>query len=370
MIKKQTKNKNKIYEFSAPLPFDFEKIDKIAELNKSLKKSQIVTLFNNIPPIDGLNFNEWIQVQRGKKTDAIKTFDDFSKYVNYAKEKGFHFVYLMNSPKALSASDFEPLKNVFINLLDYLENLECTDIKFANTQIPTLIEEYKPGVFSYNSSTASEYHTISQYDYLIKKFSNLEIINVANDEIFNFKFLKQLRKKYPDKKFEIMVNEPCLRGCPARSTHIASGLFARFRCLEIKKKLGVVYAFFKSGFVYPWHLEYYRKIGINNFKFSAYPSSRYNFQLENMIQYLQILENGVENYTANDFLEGVYASNSFFVNVFKEMDKNIKLADIIPYMPDIKYFLKNGHKCTYNCETDCDYCKQCANEFKEKFLKK
>ena len=92
-----------VYEFSVPLPFDFETIDKIVEINSRLKKSQITSFYNNTPLPFADKFNQWVQVNRGKN-DRIQSYDDFRKYVKYATDRGFSFTYLMNSPEFSTAT--------------------------------------------------------------------------------------------------------------------------------------------------------------------------------------------------------------------------------------------------------------------------
>ena len=61
--------------------------------------------------------------------------------------------------------------------------------------------------------------------------------------------------------------------------------------------------FLRSGSVYPWQLEYYSAIGINNFKFAAYPVKRANFNNISFLKnYLEMVENGIEGYSADTFI--------------------------------------------------------------------
>ncbi|MBR1754007.1 hypothetical protein IJ732_04145 [bacterium] len=361
-------NKSQVYEFSAPMPFDFDLIDELAQFNSTLKKSKIVTLFNNVPFCNDVDFNEWIQVLRGCSVEGIKTLKDFAKYVNYAQSRGFRFTYIMNSPKPMSTKDFYPFEERFDKLLNLLENIGCSEIKFANPQVAKLITEKKPDVFNFSSSTASEYHNISQYEYLTTIFPNIKMFNVSNDEIFNFKFLKNLRTKFPDKKIEIMVNEPCLRGCPARISHISSIKFYNFNCSALKRKLGILNAFFRSGFVYPWNLHYYSEMGINNFKFSAHPYLRSHFKIDKLKNYLNCVEKGIENISLYHFFNDIFAAYYSLGERYMRTPKDIMLKDVLPYLPNMEYFVKNGDKCSYNCGVDCNYCQECAKKLEKYFM--
>ena len=84
-----------VYKISCPMPFDFEQIDKIKELNSALKKSKVTTLYNSYPaPLCSI-FNGEFQTNRGFN-DSIKNFNDFAKYVKYAQKSGFEFIYTLN----------------------------------------------------------------------------------------------------------------------------------------------------------------------------------------------------------------------------------------------------------------------------------
>ena len=109
----------KVCYFSVPMPFDTRAIDYIASINQNYKKCKISTLFNNIPNPLNKKFNEWIMVERGGN-ENIKSYDDFAKYAEYAKSKGFDVCFLMNSPKPFSFDDFRSYEGEYHALLDML----------------------------------------------------------------------------------------------------------------------------------------------------------------------------------------------------------------------------------------------------------
>ena len=157
---KITPKQTGVYEFSVPLPFNYKTIDEIAELNKTLTKSKITTLYNSIPNPLGKKFNRWVHIERGENPD-IKSYDDFFKYVDYAKSKGFEFVYLMNSPKPFSKKDFLTFKSEIAKLLNLLIKNNIKNIKVANNQVIELLNKYAPDYFNLSASCAFEFHNIS-----------------------------------------------------------------------------------------------------------------------------------------------------------------------------------------------------------------
>ncbi|MBR2068391.1 MAG: hypothetical protein IJ877_01385 [Candidatus Gastranaerophilales bacterium] len=343
------------YEFSTPMPFNHKSIDDLSEINSKIKKSQITTVYNNTPLPLGSRFNQWIQVNRGENYN-IKSYEDFAQYVKYSIGNGFKFVYLMNSPKPFSENDFNTFKDEFKYLLDFLYQIGVRDIKVGNTQVATLINDITQNSFNLSASTAFEYHNNSQYSYLFKNYPNFDLIDVSNDENHNFKFLKALANAFPDKKLELMVNECCIKGCPARISHISELNFCAFNCQKIKDEYGLLHFFIKTGAIYPWNLEYYSSIGINNFKFSALAAmgSRANpIDMSYLKKYLEITEHGTDIATVNDFF------NKIFTFPITNRD-DIKLTELKSYLPDIKHFIKYGDKCALRCNSECNYCELCA----------
>jgi len=353
------------YEFSCPLPFNYKTIDEIVELNSTLKKSKITSLYNNIPIPLASNFDQWIQVVRGKGNPSIKTYNDFFKYVDYAHDKGFKVTYLMNSPKAFSPKNFNTFKGEFYRLLNEVKKHNIKDIKVASTQVAGLINDYAPNEFNYSASTAFEYTSMSQYENLFTIFDNFTLIDITSSENQNFALLKSLRKRFPDKKIEIMLNEGCVKRCPSRNECLPGAVFS---CRDLKRKIGTLKLFMKLGITYPWDLEYYSAIGINNFKYTGkgHGATRCDFHnLTNMKTYLNCVENGVEDMTVKDFFVHIIPGTPSFS--FKELTNGnnldkIKLLAVKDFFPDIRYFVKHGAECAYRCEVECNYCFECAKK--------
>lgn len=346
-----------VYDIYTPLPFRFDLIDELAELNSKLKKSQIRTLYNNIPLPLASVFEEQFQGPKGKNP-TIKSFDDFAKPVKYAQSLGFKFEYVLNSPKPFSFEDYKKHKAALDKLLDDLEKIGCKEIKIANQQLMEIISKERPN-FTLSASTSFEYHNVSQYKNLLSTYPAIKSINTAIDDNRNFIFLKNLRKLFPDIDIKIMANERCVHGCPARISHAAS-YFVAWDCKELfYKKLGKIKSFCKGNMIHPWQLEYYSAIGINSFKFLSPLGMRANIpSILALRSYLECVEYGVDNLKASDFFHNIYVMNV-------DIKNDIPLAELITYLPDIKHFVKHGDQCANICESECHYCLKCAEEIEK-----
>ena len=356
IIPKQTDT----YKFSAPLLFHFDSIDGMAKLNKKFKKSQITTLYNSIPWPQSEKFNEWFMLYRGGSNPLIKTYSDFEKYVKYAMDKGFEVVYLMNSPKAFNDRDIEPFKKDFYKLLDNLWKTGIRKIKFANTQVAQLINEYNPE-FELHVATILEYSNISQYRNLFHYFPNIKHICVPKDQNQNFKFLASLRKEFPKIEIELMVDEGCIKNCPTRFSCMASSYSTKYK-LGCSFARGDYYSHILylvlAGMVHPWDLPYYSALGINQFKMVPLIQRASDKDVSHIEEYLNIVEYGLDNEFGRNFL----------VRIIGPDVNKITHQELISYLPDIRYFIKHGHECGYRCSVDCDYCYKCAKKLEQKLM--
>ncbi|MBR1617718.1 hypothetical protein IJ670_06150 [bacterium] len=350
-----------VYKISTVLPYDFNIIDQIADFNKKFKKSQIVTLYNNIPLPFSLKLNGWIQIDRGRNSH-IQSFEDFGKYAKYAMSKGFNIRYLFNSPKPYNDKDLATFKSYALDLLDYLKSIGINEIKIGNVQTAALINENRPG-FDLTASTAMEFHTISQYRNLMDSFPNIRLIDVSVDENHNFPFLRNLKKMLPNVDIELVLNDICNKGCPGKISHHGSTEFCVFNCWKIKDSDPAKYCF-KTGVVYPWFFEYYSAIGVNNFKLmpTKDPMTRGNYvNLTPMENYLTCVENGIDAYKVKDFFEDLLYYDG-------KVPDDYKMSQIVPYLPNVHHFIKHGDKCASRCGSDCKYCDNLAKKF-ETFIK-
>ena len=344
----------KKYLFSVPMPFDKQAINDLVKLNETLNKSKVSTLYNNFPFPFTKNLNDYFSLNRGIN-ENIKSFEDFRQYVEYAQEKGFHFVYLMNSPKNFSEDDFKKIQNFFFELMDFLCEINCTEIKFSNFQVINIINKYYPNKFDYSVSTTCEYSMIEEYKNLITKYPNIRRIIVSYNQNQNFLFLKNLKKIIPGTKIEVMLNEPCIKGCPGRTAHFSSS-FHRYDCFQEDQ----LKSFCKSSRVYPWTLEYYSKCNINSFKLVPFPLPRATFSdIRYIKNYLYFVEGNCKNVSANYFFSELWGMTN-------RIPDDIKLSEIQKLLPDVKYFVENGYKCSSICNIDCSYCDDCAKKLNKR----
>lgn len=348
------------FEFTTLLPYDYKLIDKLSYFNSIFKKSKITTLYTSAPKplFDGLE--NWLYVNK-KDFPDIKNENDYLKYINYARKQGFKIRYFMDSHKVVSVKDWDKLKPTVDKLMRFLIESNIMDIEFANPQSASISQSYNRN-FRYTSSSAAEYHNTQHYKYLIMTYPNIKRICVAIDENQNFKLLKALKREFPNIKFEVTVNELCLKGCPARISCSGERKYKKFQCPNIRKKDGLLYSFFKSSVIYPWNLEYYSAIGINNFKFGGETHKTFENDfdyLDALEKYLRIVEYGVNNFSTDVLFKKIYRTKIEY--------KDTKLTDAIKYFPDPKHFIKNGDMCVQNCEVVCNYCKGCASKF-EKYI--
>jgi len=357
IIPKQTAQ----YEFSCPLPFNYKTIDEIVELNKTLKKSKVTTFYNNAPNQD---FNNWVSISRAKN-DKFKTYEEFGEFAKYAIDKGFNISYLMNSPKPYSHKDFRTFGKEFYDLLEYLYKIQIRDIKISNPQVALYINSKFPNMFNLHCSTAFEYNSLSQYIYLFKLYPNFTLIDVSNNENQNFKLLKSLRDKFPNIKLELMVNEGCIKFCPVRIACVTEGGFAIIDCGPLQMEKSAISHFTKTGAIYPWNLEYYSALGINNFKFissTGKENTRSNYHdITTLKKYLTCVEEGIENYSSNFFFE-IFEKLKDSPYIQQDKTKEIKLSELKDMLPDIRYFIKHGHECAIKCNHECNYCYECSKK--------
>ena len=358
-----------IYEFSCPLPYNYKGIDEILKLNTTIKKSKVVNVFNSAPLPLTDKYNRFIHLTRGKNTD-ITSYNDVIKYAKYAQDNGLNFIYLMNSPKVFVEKEYKTFESDFLYLLDLLKKNNIRNIKVANMQVCRLINMHAPNDFNLSASTAFEFQHILQYKYLFDAFPNFNFVDIANDENQNFQLLKSLRETFPNIKLEVMVNESCIKGCPARKLHVYGGGYSLYTCLYAIQPQGFFPFLMKTGVLYPWVLEYYSSIGINNFKYVQNTHyGRANYKIDELKRYLTYVEGGVENVDLLEFLLANF-NNDFERMVDKKMglpDKkiNVKLSDLKNCLPDIRYFIKHGHDCHTRCGVECHYCDECAKKIEK-----
>ncbi|MBR1616841.1 hypothetical protein IJ670_01685 [bacterium] len=354
IIPKQTE----VYQISCPLPFSNNLIDELYELNQTSKKSKITTLYNNIPLPLGKNLT-WLQSQHGRNY-SFKTFNQFKDYALYAKEKGFNVCYLFNSPKPFNNNDLKTFRKEFEKVFNLIIESKITDVKVGNVQTLELLKEYDANFNNFNitASTCFGFHSLSQFKNLLENYPNIKLIDISIEENHNFQFLTNMRKMFPGVKLEVMCDCFCIKGCPYEIFHLSEYSFCVKNCNKIASKNHALFSF-KSGKIYPWNLEYYSAIGVNNFKLIG-EGQRARFKDINRIKnYINAIDNGIDSYNINNFLE------AFFGITNSNLSNSFKLSDIRPYLPDINHFIKYGHLCSTNCNVNCNYCETKAKQLKQ-----
>ena len=112
--------------------------------------------------------------------------------------------------------------------------------------------------------------------------------------------------------------------------------------------------------IYPWEIEEYGKLGINNFKLVSrdLEKSVRNKHIDYYLTYLK----GIEDYKTIANMP-IKIFNHYFVAT--ELDYKVK--DVKQYLPNIEYFKEHGHLCATECGVECRYCYKCAENIKNIF---
>jgi len=347
-----TPKQTDVYKLSAPMLFSFDALDKYIEYNKKYKKSQIKMLFQSIPWPQTENFNEWFMAHRfGTSNPNIATYADFDKYVQYAQRNGFEIIYLMNSPKAFNDRDIEPFKKDIYTLLDNLWNSGIRRIKFSNTQVAQIINEYNPN-FQLSVAVIMEYSSIEQYRALLSYFPNINHICIPKDLNQNFDFLNSMKKAFPNIEFELMVGEGCPKWCPSRFSCQASSLSTYYKIGCRIGQSDIIKTRVKCGAIHPWQLEYYSALGFNHFKLLTNGARATDTDTSNIELYMRSIENGVDA----EYLS-IYCG---------ELAYKLPQEECIALLPDIRHFVKNGYRCNVDCGVNCTYCDEYIKKIKER----
>ena len=358
IIPKQTAS----YEYSSPMPFNKNLIDKIYRLNQKMKKGQFKVLYSSLPDPLGASIHPLLHSIRGENQE-IKSIEDYMEYVEYATQKGFKCVYVLNTTWPFSRNDETTTLKIVVPLFKKLYTAGIHDIKLANPNLMAFFTERLPEI-NMHLSTTSEYHSIQVYKNLINLYPNIKTINISTDDNHNFEFLSSLQKLLPDVKLEVLVNEiTCIKNCPARFYHHCIQ-DSTFPCATIQKQHPSLFIA-RNNLVHPWQLEYYSATGINNFKFAAAGFERsYITNINYLKYYVDVVENGIEEYRANDLFGKIYPTKITLPN----SKRKYKLSKLIEYLPDISRLIENGARCASDCGVNCRYCYSCAENIKKMFV--
>ncbi len=365
-----------MYKFSAPMPYNAEFINRLCNINTGVEKSKITTLYFALPA----NCKECTGFEQSRFITKTNTdFDFWKQLIIHCFNKGFDFIYLLNSPKILNP-EFDNIDEHFEkldNLLKKLFSIGCNKIRVCNPQLIGYLNKNYPN-FELYLSTSSELKTINEYSNLFFMFPNIKEFVPSFDLNKNFKFIKNVKNKFKNINIEIMVNEGCIPDCPLRNSHnifiteyknktINENFFnIDFFTQKCNKILceNIFEYLCKCNIIYPWEIEEYSKIGINNFKFVGRNNDK--FATGEYLEYYSAYLKGIDNINNIQEFPIRYFNNYICTN---EMI-NLCVYEVKKYLPDINYFKKCGHLCSSRCGIECKYCYKFAEKIQKVFEKK
>ena len=365
-----------MHNFSAPMPYSIQDIDKLLDLNNLGTSSAITSLYACVPR--GCEVFTGFEQSRNFAFNNTN-WDYWKSLINHILEKGCDFIYLLNSPRPLDISnpDFPKSLEKLELLLTELRKTGVNKLRIAAGQLMSYIGKHYPD-FHVLASTSLEYKTIWEYQNFIAFHPEVKQIVPSHDVNKNFKLLKYLRKRYPNTEIEIMVNEGCLMGCPNRMFHeyisidaheminddiCLSGSYAAEYCNPVIHKYPIQ-SIVIGTHIFPWDIKEYKKIGINNFKLVGRDGyEHFDNYIEGFKMYFKGIDDikSIENYPLTCFTHHLNSNNPVLAKLtVKEYRK---------YLPDINHFVKYGHLCASRCANECTYCYKCAEKMQARFLK-
>ena len=356
------------FEFSVPMPFLKEEIDQLVEINKKIQKSQITNLYFNLPTTCPM-----ATAFEQNRNFATQTPDfEYWKYLMaYSVEKGFDFIYLINSPRRLDIERPEFLKELdkLHKLLEELQKIGVNKLRVSNPKLLTYLSQHYNKFILY-ASTSFEYKTIKEYQNFMALHPTVKQIVPSHDLNKNFRLLENLRKSFPDIGIEMLVNEGCLGGCPHRLEHsreirlvpfcsangdfTLSNKYCISSCRNLSKRNDILYMC-KSNYINPWEIEEYAKIGINNFKLVG-REQHHDAEINHIKRYETYLlgVDDVANIADVPYKELLYR--------FGDISLKLTVKEIKDLLPQISYFKEKGHLCASDCDITCHYCDTCAEK--------
>ena len=362
-----------MYQFSVPMPYTKEAIDKLCSINSEVEKSRITSLYFSLPT-NSLDFTGFEQDRFNWNFET--TFDYWKSLIEYSLYNNFDFIYVLNSPVIYNEHSQELYVKLdkLNKLLNNLKKLGINKIRLCNPQLMGYINENYPEIELY-ISTSNEMKIIKEYSNLFLQFRNIKNCVPSFDVNKNFNLLKNLRSLFPDIKLEIMVNEGCQPACPFRNIHNSiskiktdfsnyfySGKFITQNCKEKMKKNFACYLA-NTNIIYPWEIEKYSKIDINYFKLAGRNSPE--FKNGKYFEYYKLYLKGIDD--IKNILNTPIRYFNNYILAYKNINFTVK--EIKPYLPDIKYFMKYGHLCTTNCNAKCKYCLKCSQKIQKLYIK-
>ena len=364
-----------MYQFSAPMPYTKDDIQKLLDINNQVEKSRITSLYACVPR--GCEVFTGFEQSRNFAFDNL-SWDYWKRLINQTFDCNCEFIYLLNSPRPLEIENpyFSGSLETLELLLTELKKIGVKKLRVASAQLMSYIAKHHND-FDILASTSLEYKTIWEYQNFIHFHPEVKQIVPSHDVNKNFLLLKNLRKKYPKTEIELMVNEGCLGGCPNRMLHeyanidkqitVNNDIYLSERyslcfCRPVTYKFPY-HSLLIGNIIFPWDIKEYSKIGINNFKLVGRDGyNNFEYYLNGFKVYLKGIDDikSVENCNFAEFIHHLN-DNSIL--------KQLKIKDYKKYLPDINYFKKFGHFCNSICSVQCRYCYKCAEKMKKRFEK-
>ena len=270
-----------MYEFSAPMPFEKNLIDKLFKINNKIEKSCINSVYFSLPT----NSSDYTGFEQDRYYwNFITDFNFWKPLIEHSLDYGLDFVYILNSPSIFNLEDTNLTQNLekLDKLINNLKSIGCNKLRVANPQLIGYLNEYYPDIKIY-LSTSMEIANIKEYSLIFSNFKNIKEFVPSWNMNKNFRFLENIQKKFPKIKTELMVNEGCIPSCPFRYIHNSwnephqikkqynyfySSDFFLFTCMENRNQ-NLFYYFCNTNIIYPWEIKEYSKIGSNHFKLAG-----------------------------------------------------------------------------------------------------
>ena len=154
-----------MYEFSAPMPYRIEDINKMLDINNLAVKSKITGLYACVPRECKL-FTGFEQSRNF--VSKYSDWDYWKNLIEHTLSQGCDFIYLLNSPRPLDIenSDFSIQLEKLDLLLSELKKTGVNKLRVASLQLMSYIGKHYP-YFDILASTSLEYKTINEYQNFI-----------------------------------------------------------------------------------------------------------------------------------------------------------------------------------------------------------
>ena len=313
--------------------------------------------------------------------------EKFERHVKKVRENGIKFNYLLNGSCLSNREQDEEWQSKFKDFLTYLSNTGVNALTVSNPFILQFVKKYFKDEFTVRVSTFAcvDSYTKAKYwedmgaDYICADFVKI------NRDFNELKYMVEHLKKA---KIEILVTNSCLKNCPMIYTHTnglshASGSSSEKNKYEDwglffcqKRELEDLSEYIKSPWVRPEDLEYYEKIGIENFKITerdfptdelvkrvkAYTERNYDGNLLDLVQGHGVVTKDIlelkkrDVHTRSDIYNEIKRVRG--LGVPRECDRHIYI-DNKKLDGFIKFFTSGN--CTGKCE-QCGYCKKIADK--------